>query len=267
MSSFFFQGYEGVRGSLDSKKNSALTVKSIDSNMNKKSKKKKEEEIELPSKKTLQRDSCPHLRQYERVDLRGIYSQFAALILLCSSCAVIPYHITICTGLERDASTTSRAYVIIVGANHTQTERLWLDLADGRRGFQAGSLECFESRGSDVGEIKKVEVRGWLGLVLRVQQGLDTHMLKYIHIHTHTHTASKCPSHCLQLGHDGATPESCWLVDELSVAVPTKGVKYVFACKCWLAKDRGDGLTARVFNTLDAEAVSISRKVHKFQAV
>lgn len=72
---------------------------------------------------------------------------------------VIPYHMTICTGLERDASTTSRAYVIIIGANHTQTQRLWLDLQDGRKGFQAGSLERFESHGSDVGEIKKVEVR------------------------------------------------------------------------------------------------------------
>lgn len=239
-------------------------VKSVDSNMNKKSKKKKEEEIELPSKKTPLRDSRSHLRQYESTDLRGICSQFSALILLCSSCAVIPYHITICTGLERDASTTSRAYVIIIGANHTQTERLWLDLADGRKGFEAGSLESFESRGSDVGEIKKVEVRGWLGLVLRVRRGLDAHMRG---THIRTHTASKCLSHCLQLGHDGATPESCWLVDELSVAVPTKGVKYVFACKCWLAKDRGDGLTARVFNTLDAEAVSISRKVHILRAV
>lgn len=66
---------------------------------------------------------------------------------------------TICTGLERDAGTTSRAYVIIVGANHTQTQRLWLDPLDGRTGFQAGSLERFESHGSDVGEIKKVEVR------------------------------------------------------------------------------------------------------------
>uniref|UniRef100_A0A3B4VR63 Lipoxygenase homology PLAT domains 1 n=1 Tax=Seriola dumerili TaxID=41447 RepID=A0A3B4VR63_SERDU len=140
--------------------------------------------------------------------------------LLWPSCAVIPYHITICTGLERDASTTSRAYVIIIGANHTQTERLWLDLPDGRKGFEAGSLESFESHGADVGDIKKVE-----------------------------------------LGHDGGTPESCWLVDELSVAVPTKGVKYIFACKCWLAKDRGDGLTARVFNVLDAEAISISQKI------
>uniref|UniRef100_A0A3B3YF21 PLAT domain-containing protein n=1 Tax=Poecilia mexicana TaxID=48701 RepID=A0A3B3YF21_9TELE len=134
--------------------------------------------------------------------------------------AVIPYHVSICTGLERDASTTSRAYVIIAGVNHAQTERMWLDLPDGRKGFQAGSLESFEAHGSDVGEIKKVE-----------------------------------------LGHDGATPESCWLVDELAVAVPTKGVKYIFACKCWLAKDRGDGLTARVFNVLDAEAIAITQKV------
>ncbi|XP_056259329.1 lipoxygenase homology domain-containing protein 1 isoform X1 [Seriola aureovittata] len=179
---FYVKGYEGVRESLNSKKkNSALIVKSVDSNMNKKNKKKKDEEIELP---------------------------------------LIPYHITICTGMERDASTTSRAYVIIIGANHTQTERLWLDLPDGRKGFEAGSLEILESHGADVGDIKKVE-----------------------------------------LGHDGGTPESCWLVDELSVAVPTKGVKYIFACKCWLAKDRGDGLTARVFNVLDAEAISISQKI------
>lgn len=49
--------------------------------------------------------------------------------------------------------------MIIIGANHTQTERLWLDLPDGRKGFEAGSLESFEPCGSDVGEIKKVEVR------------------------------------------------------------------------------------------------------------
>uniref|UniRef100_A0A3Q3IZ75 PLAT domain-containing protein n=1 Tax=Monopterus albus TaxID=43700 RepID=A0A3Q3IZ75_MONAL len=79
--------------------------------------------------------------------------------LLCPSCTVIPYHITICTGLEREASTTSRAYVIIIGTNHTQTERLWLDLSDGRKGFETGTMESFESYGSDVGDVKKVEVR------------------------------------------------------------------------------------------------------------
>lgn len=77
----------------------------------------------------------------------------------------------------------------------------------------------------------------------------------------HVNLRDSCLFPCPQLGHDGATPESCWLVDELSVAVPTKGVKYVFACKCWLAKDRGDGLTSRVFNVLDAEAISICKRV------
>ncbi|GCB80556.1 hypothetical protein scyTo_0016249, partial [Scyliorhinus torazame] len=65
----------------------------------------------------------------------------------------------------------------------------------------------------------------------------------------------------IELGHDGATPESCWLVEELEISVPTKGTMYVFQCKCWLAKDRGDGLTARVFNILDAETVQIGHKV------
>ncbi|MEQ2159323.1 Lipoxygenase y domain-containing protein 1, partial [Goodea atripinnis] len=63
------------------------------------------------------------------------------------------------------------------------------------------------------------------------------------------------------LGHNGVTPESCWLVDELSVAVPTKGIKYIFPCKCWLAKDRGDGLTVRLLNVLDSNTINIIRKV------
>uniref|UniRef100_A0A674DFU0 Lipoxygenase homology PLAT domains 1 n=1 Tax=Salmo trutta TaxID=8032 RepID=A0A674DFU0_SALTR len=139
--------------------------------------------------------------------------------LSCVS-SVIPYHFTISTGAENDASTGSRVYVIIMGPNHTQTQRLWLDLPGGKKCFESGSLESFEAHGADVGEIKKVE-----------------------------------------LGHDGATPESCWLVDELAVAVPTKGVKFIFQCKCWLAKDRGDGLTARVFNVLDADSITISQKI------
>lgn len=90
------------------------------------------------------------------------------------------------------------------------------------------------------------------------------HVSTHKHAEADTHIAwSDCLPLCWQLGHDGATPESCWLVDELSVAVPTKGVKYVFACKCWLAKDRGDGLTSRLFNVLDAESISISKKVCK----
>ncbi|XP_066103487.1 lipoxygenase homology domain-containing protein 1 isoform X1 [Saccopteryx bilineata] len=64
----------------------------------------------------------------------------------------------------------------------------------------------------------------------------------------------------IELGHDGATPESCWLVEELSLSVPTLGTKYTLRCNCWLAKDRGDGVTSRVFDLLDATVVNIGKK-------
>ncbi|XP_056680371.1 lipoxygenase homology domain-containing protein 1 [Monodelphis domestica] len=64
----------------------------------------------------------------------------------------------------------------------------------------------------------------------------------------------------IELGHDGISPESCWLVEELSVAVPTKGCMYTLRCNCWLAKDRGDGLTSSVFDLLDAVMVNIGVK-------
>ncbi|XP_023678721.2 lipoxygenase homology domain-containing protein 1 isoform X1 [Paramormyrops kingsleyae] len=181
---FYVKGFKGVRDSSKSVKGSTMNVKSLDSNMNKKNKKKKEE------------DDIPDEVHF------------------------IPYHFTISTGTERDASTTSRVFVIVMGPNQKQTERLWLDLPADKASFAAGSLEKFEVYAADVGEIKKVE-----------------------------------------LGHDGATPESCWLVDELSVAVPTRGVKYIFQCKCWLAKDRGDGLTARVLSILDADTANITQTV------
>uniref|UniRef100_A0A8D2FZG9 Lipoxygenase homology domain-containing protein 1 n=1 Tax=Theropithecus gelada TaxID=9565 RepID=A0A8D2FZG9_THEGE len=65
----------------------------------------------------------------------------------------------------------------------------------------------------------------------------------------------------IELGHDGASPESCWLVEELCLAVPTQGTKYTLNCNCWLAKDRGDGITSRVFDLLDAMVVNIGVKV------
>uniref|UniRef100_A0A8D0GZA6 Lipoxygenase homology PLAT domains 1 n=1 Tax=Sphenodon punctatus TaxID=8508 RepID=A0A8D0GZA6_SPHPU len=65
----------------------------------------------------------------------------------------------------------------------------------------------------------------------------------------------------VEVGHDGATPESCWLLDELTIIVPTKGVMYTFVCRCWLARDMGDGVTSRIFNILDADCVNIGLKV------
>lgn len=50
-------------------------------------------------------------------------------------------------------------------------------------------------------------------------------------------------------------------MEELCLAVPTQGTKYILRCNCWLAKDRGDGVTSRVFDLLDAMVVNIGVKV------
>ncbi|XP_051659728.1 lipoxygenase homology domain-containing protein 1 [Manacus candei] len=175
------QSYEGDRNSLDG---SCLSVSSQDSNANLKETKK------------------------------------SSLVKAAEEGSMIPYHITITTGTEYDSSTDSRVYIIIMGPQKAQTERLWLDLPEGKDEFADGSVEKFSVWGLDVGEIKKVEV-----------------------------------------GHDGATPESCWLMEELNIVVPTKGVMYNFVAKCWLARDKGDGLTSRILNILDAECVNIGVKV------
>uniref|UniRef100_A0A8C3PVS5 Lipoxygenase homology domains 1 n=1 Tax=Chrysolophus pictus TaxID=9089 RepID=A0A8C3PVS5_CHRPC len=139
---------------------------------------------------------------------------------LMENLPIIPYHITVTTGTEYDSSTDSRVFIIIMGPQKVRTERLWLDLPEGKDEFADGSVEKFSVWGLDVGEIKKVEV-----------------------------------------GHDGATPESCWLMEELTIVVPTKGVMYTFVCKCWLARDKGDGLTSRILNILDADCVNVGIKI------
>ncbi|XP_027888486.1 lipoxygenase homology domain-containing protein 1 [Xiphophorus couchianus] len=179
---FYIKGYEGERNTDPYFMKMAQSRQGLDKNANKKKKKKK----------TTVAEEGP----------------------------IIPYHFTVSTGVDRDGSTTARVYVIVIGPNDAETDRLWLDLAEGKKCFAAGGMEHFVCYGADVGEIKRVE-----------------------------------------LGHNGVTPESCWLVDELSVAVPTKGIKYIFPCKCWLAKDRGDGLTVRLFNVLDSSTINIIRKV------
>lgn len=65
------------------------------------------------------------------------------------------------TGVDRDGSTTARVYVIIIGPGETETERLWLDLPEGKQSFAAGTMDHFVCYGTDVGEIKRVEVRTW----------------------------------------------------------------------------------------------------------
>uniref|UniRef100_A0A672UC87 Lipoxygenase homology PLAT domains 1 n=1 Tax=Strigops habroptila TaxID=2489341 RepID=A0A672UC87_STRHB len=89
---------------------------------------------------------------------RTLYEQVQLWLKAVIPTHLIPYHITVTTGTEYDSSTDSRVYIIIMGPQKVQTERLWLDLPEGKDEFADGSVEKFSVWGLDVGEIKKVEV-------------------------------------------------------------------------------------------------------------
>jgi len=57
---------------------------------------------------------------------------------------------------------------------------------------------------------------------------------------------------------------SGWFVKEVEVDMPTKGKHYFFKCDSWLAKDKGDGQTSRVFTLDEGEASVVSYKPRQF---
>ena len=57
---------------------------------------------------------------------------------------------------------------------------------------------------------------------------------------------------------------SGWFVKEVQVDMPTKGKHYLFECNSWLAKDKGDGQTSRVFTRDEGEASVVSYKPCEF---
>ncbi|XP_013416715.1 lipoxygenase homology domain-containing protein 1 isoform X2 [Lingula anatina] len=64
----------------------------------------------------------------------------------------------------------------------------------------------------------------------------------------------------IEIGHDGVTPGTGWFLKEVDVDMPTKGKHYYFNCKQWLARDKGDGKTSRVFSLQDGESSMVSYK-------
>lgn len=141
----------------------AQAKQGLDKNANKKKKKKKMAvmEGEGPSK---QKKNSTDL---DAVLVISSLLNKSNITRINSSPAVIPYHFTLSTGVDRDASTTARAYVIITGPNEAETDRLWLDPPGGKRGFQTGTMDHFVCYAADVGEIKRVEVRIWDCLLLQ----------------------------------------------------------------------------------------------------
>ena len=60
------------------------------------------------------------------------------------------------------------------------------------------------------------------------------------------------------------TEGSGWFVKEVEVDLPTKGKHYFFKCDSWLARDKGDGQTSRVFTLDEGETSVVSYKPRKF---
>jgi hypothetical protein len=60
----------------------------------------------------------------------------------------------------------------------------------------------------------------------------------------------------LEIGHDGLSKESGWLVKTIEVNVPTQGQKYCFVCGKWLAKGREDGKTVRELRPFNTQSYS-----------
>ena len=71
------------------------------------------------------------------------------------------------------------------------------------------------------------------------------------------------PDLSIKLGHDGVTEGSGWYVKEVDVDMPTKGKRYFFNCKQWLAKDKDDGKIVRTFKHMD-DSSSVSYKPSKY---
>lgn len=67
----------------------------------------------------------------------------------------------------------------------------------------------------------------------------------------------------LKVGHDGVTPGTGWWVKEVEIDMPTKGKHYFFICKQWLARDKGDGKTSRIFSLQEGDSSVVSYKPRK----
>uniref|UniRef100_A0A3Q1CF52 Lipoxygenase homology PLAT domains 1b n=1 Tax=Amphiprion ocellaris TaxID=80972 RepID=A0A3Q1CF52_AMPOC len=176
----------------------------------------------------------------------------------------IPYHFTLSTGMDRDASTTARVYVIIIGPGEIETDRLWLDLPEGKTSFTAGTMEHFVSYGTDVGEIKRVEVVYSATVVTGDTQyaGTDTNIFLTVYgVNGSTEEMllpknedrfergqedtfsleidDIAPLKKIRVRIDGSGSRPDWFLDRILMRNLTTDEMYLFTYEDWLSKTKG----------------------------
>uniref|UniRef100_A0A3Q2ZDP0 Lipoxygenase homology PLAT domains 1b n=1 Tax=Kryptolebias marmoratus TaxID=37003 RepID=A0A3Q2ZDP0_KRYMA len=180
---------------------------------------------------------------------------------------LIPYHFTLSTGVDRDASTTARVYVIIMGPNEVETDRLWLDLPEGKKSLNAGGMEHFVCYGTDVGEIKRVEVIYSITVVTGDTQyaGTDTNIfltvfgangsteemllpkrgdrsVQFERDQEDTFTLEIddiAPLKKIRVRIDGSGCRPDWFLDRILLRNLTTEEEYLFTYENWLSKTKG----------------------------
>uniref|UniRef100_A0A8C1NXH5 Lipoxygenase homology domains 1b n=1 Tax=Cyprinus carpio TaxID=7962 RepID=A0A8C1NXH5_CYPCA len=167
-----------------------------------------------------------------------VKTEMGGLMLIICVWAVIPYHFTVSTGDDRDASTTSRVYVIIMGPNDLETERLWLDLTGGKTCFAAGGMEHFMCYGLDVGEIKRVEVR----LLCCSEYVLNCNLFLFERGQEDTFNLEIddiAPLKKLRVRIDATGSRPDWFLDKIIMRNLSTEEVYVFTYEEWLSKTKG----------------------------
>uniref|UniRef100_A0A8D0DE08 Lipoxygenase homology PLAT domains 1 n=1 Tax=Sander lucioperca TaxID=283035 RepID=A0A8D0DE08_SANLU len=223
---FFVKGYEGERNTDPNSKKLLQAKLGLDRNANKKKKKKK--------------------------------------VAVVEEGPIIPYHFTLSTGMERDASTTARVYVIIIGPNDVETDRLWLDLQEGKKSFTAGTMDHFVCYGTDVGEIKRVEVIYSATVVTGDTQsaGTDTNIFLTVYgangsteemlLPKNEHRFERdqkdtfsleiddiAPLKKIRVWIDGSGSRPDWFLDRILMQNLSTEEIYLFTYENWLSKTKG----------------------------
>ena len=63
------------------------------------------------------------------------------------------------TGDDKDGGTEAKVYIVLIGTQ-AATEKIHLELVQ-KPGFEPGTAETFSVEGTDVSEVRKIEVGKW----------------------------------------------------------------------------------------------------------
>lgn len=76
---------------------------------------------------------------------------------MCSfSIPAISYTVRVRTGDDKDGGTEAKVHIVLIGTQ-ASTDKIDLELVQ-KSGFEPGTAETFSVEGTDVGEIRKIEV-------------------------------------------------------------------------------------------------------------